>query len=171
MTSGRQRYRHIPKQFVTFDSLCLLQEYIRQQGAPIVVKADGLAAGKGVVVAQSVEEAEAAVDAMLVDAVFGSAGETALQFFTLGFWSEPLIMKASCLSAQRRQRRRSTRCLPSATVGKWHLAHGMAEQLGGSKTEGGISVKSSVPFAGAEIVGEAVPGGRAGVLSSSAKPY
>lgn len=40
-----------------------------------MVKADGLAAGKGVVVAQSVAEAEAAVDAMLVEAVFGSAGE------------------------------------------------------------------------------------------------
>lgn len=39
-----------------------------------MVKADGLAAGKGVVVAATVEEAEAAVDAMLVDAVFGDAG-------------------------------------------------------------------------------------------------
>eukprot|EP00208_Stichococcus_sp_RCC1054_P007238 CAMPEP_0206143182 /NCGR_PEP_ID=MMETSP1473-20131121/19571_1 /ASSEMBLY_ACC=CAM_ASM_001109 /TAXON_ID=1461547 /ORGANISM="Stichococcus sp, Strain RCC1054" /LENGTH=481 /DNA_ID=CAMNT_0053538475 /DNA_START=268 /DNA_END=1714 /DNA_ORIENTATION=- len=50
------------------------KEFIRRQGAPIVVKADGLAAGKGVVVAATVEEAEAAVDAMLVDAVFGDAG-------------------------------------------------------------------------------------------------
>ena len=39
-----------------------------------MVKADGLAAGKGVVVAQSMVEAEAAVDSMLVDAVFGEAG-------------------------------------------------------------------------------------------------
>ena len=39
-----------------------------------MVKADGLAAGKGVVVAASVQEAETAVDAMLVDAVFGAAG-------------------------------------------------------------------------------------------------
>ncbi len=39
-----------------------------------MVKADGLAAGKGVVVAATVEEAEAAVDAMLIDAVFGAAG-------------------------------------------------------------------------------------------------
>jgi phosphoribosylamine---glycine ligase len=38
--------------------------YVREMGAPIVVKADGLAAGKGVVVAQSVEEAEAAIDAI-----------------------------------------------------------------------------------------------------------
>jgi phosphoribosylamine--glycine ligase len=48
--------------------------YIRQQGAPIVVKADGLAAGKGVVVAMSVEEAEAAVD-MMFEGALGSAGE------------------------------------------------------------------------------------------------
>lgn len=41
---------------------------------PPLAQADGLAAGKGVVVAQTVAEAEAAVDAMLVDAVFGSAG-------------------------------------------------------------------------------------------------
>lgn len=48
--------------------------FIRSHGAPIVVKADGLAAGKGVVVAATVQEAEAAVDAMLIDAVFGAAG-------------------------------------------------------------------------------------------------
>ena len=47
--------------------------YIRNRGAPIVVKADGLAAGKGVVVATTLEEAEAAVDASLSGA-FGSAG-------------------------------------------------------------------------------------------------
>lgn len=47
--------------------------YISKQGAPIVVKADGLAAGKGVVVAMSVEEAHAAVDSMIGGA-FGSAG-------------------------------------------------------------------------------------------------
>lgn len=48
--------------------------YIREQGAPIVVKADGLAAGKGVIVATTVEEAVAAVDEIMVDAVFGAAG-------------------------------------------------------------------------------------------------
>ncbi len=41
--------------------------YVRQQGAPIVVKADGLAAGKGVTVATSVEEAEAAIDAIFTE--------------------------------------------------------------------------------------------------------
>jgi phosphoribosylamine--glycine ligase len=48
--------------------------YIREQGAPIVVKADGLAAGKGVTVAQSVDEALAAVDAAMTDKAFGDAG-------------------------------------------------------------------------------------------------
>ena len=48
--------------------------YVRERGAPIVVKADGLAAGKGVVVAATVAEAEAAIDAILVDRAFGDAG-------------------------------------------------------------------------------------------------
>ena len=47
--------------------------YVRQQGAPIVVKADGLAAGKGVVVAMTLTEAEAAI-AMMFDGAFGAAG-------------------------------------------------------------------------------------------------
>ena len=48
--------------------------YIEAQGAPIVVKADGLALGKGVVVAQTVEEAKAAVRAMIEDKAFGQSG-------------------------------------------------------------------------------------------------
>ncbi len=51
------------------------KDYIRTRGAPIVVKADGLASGKGVVVAQSVAEAEAAVDQML-GGLFGAAGQS-----------------------------------------------------------------------------------------------
>ncbi len=64
--------------------------YVRARGAPIVVKADGLAAGKGVVVAQTVAEAEAAIDMICADAQLGSelvveeflAGEEA-SFFVL----------------------------------------------------------------------------------------
>lgn len=48
--------------------------YVRQQGAPIVVKADGLAAGKGVIVAMTLEEAEAAIRDMLAGNAFGDAG-------------------------------------------------------------------------------------------------
>ncbi|NEX17358.1 MAG: phosphoribosylamine--glycine ligase [Halochromatium sp.] len=48
--------------------------YLEQVGAPVVVKADGLAAGKGVVVAEHLDEARAAIDAMLAQGRFGSAG-------------------------------------------------------------------------------------------------
>ena len=50
-------------------------DYIKQRGAPIVVKADGLAAGKGVTVARTTEEAIEAVDSMLSGRSFGEAGE------------------------------------------------------------------------------------------------
>jgi phosphoribosylamine--glycine ligase len=50
------------------------KDFIRRQGAPIVVKADGLAAGKGVIVAQTVEEAIAAVEDILCAGAFGAAG-------------------------------------------------------------------------------------------------
>ena len=49
--------------------------YVRARGAPIVVKADGLAAGKGVIVAQTVEEALDAVDLIMVDKEFKEAGD------------------------------------------------------------------------------------------------
>ncbi len=49
-------------------------DFVRRRGAPVVVKADGLASGKGVVVAATIEEAEAAIHAMLHDRSFGDAG-------------------------------------------------------------------------------------------------
>jgi phosphoribosylamine---glycine ligase len=58
--------------------------YLRQQGAPIVVKADGLAAGKGVVVAATLEEAERAVEAMFAG-LFGQSGaEVVIEAFLEG---------------------------------------------------------------------------------------
>lgn len=51
-----------------------MQDFIKSLGAPIVVKASGLAAGKGVVVAMSEEEAYKAVDDMMVRKIFGAAG-------------------------------------------------------------------------------------------------
>ena len=66
---------HIPTaRYKTFTELDAALAYVREQGAPIVVKADGLALGKGVVVAQSVEEAEEAVRSMMADKKFGEAG-------------------------------------------------------------------------------------------------
>jgi phosphoribosylamine--glycine ligase len=60
--------------YQSFTDERLAVTYIRQQGAPIVVKADGLAAGKGVIVAQTEQEAIAAVEDMLSGNVFGEAG-------------------------------------------------------------------------------------------------
>ncbi len=59
--------------------------YVREQGAPIVVKADGLAAGKGVTLCRSVEEAIQAIDEAMVDKVFGDAGaEVVIEEFLAG---------------------------------------------------------------------------------------
>lgn len=58
----------------TFTDLSEAKNYVRSQGVPIVVKADGLAAGKGVVVASSHEEAETALEDMLEANAFGDAG-------------------------------------------------------------------------------------------------
>lgn len=69
-----ERY-HIPTaKYKSFTDMEAALAYVRREGAPIVVKADGLALGKGVVVAQTVEEAEAAVRAMMADKKFGAAG-------------------------------------------------------------------------------------------------
>jgi phosphoribosylamine--glycine ligase len=58
-----------------FTNLAEAQAFVRANGAPIVVKADGLAAGKGVVVAQTVSEALAALDRIMADREFGDAGQ------------------------------------------------------------------------------------------------
>ena len=58
----------------TFSSAREARAYVEKQGAPIVVKADGLAAGKGVVVAMTVAEATTAIDQMLVQNKLGDAG-------------------------------------------------------------------------------------------------
>lgn len=60
--------------YQTFSDVAAAHAYIDAQGAPIVIKADGLAAGKGVVVAMSADEAHAAVDMMLSDNRLGDAG-------------------------------------------------------------------------------------------------
>ena len=58
----------------TFDDAATAHRYIDRHSLPVVIKADGLAAGKGVIVAQTSDEAHAAVDAMLVDNRLGAAG-------------------------------------------------------------------------------------------------
>ena len=61
-------------EYQTFSNIRAAHDYVTQKGAPIVVKADGLAAGKAVVVAMTLDEAHAAVDLMLSDNRFGNAG-------------------------------------------------------------------------------------------------
>lgn len=68
------RHRIPTARYQTFTDPKLAHAYIDAEGAPIVIKADGLAAGKGVVVASTLDEAHAAVDAMLGDGSLGAAG-------------------------------------------------------------------------------------------------
>lgn len=60
--------------YAVFNDIDSALAYVRDQGAPIVIKADGLAAGKGVIVAMTVKEAETAIHDMLADNTFGEAG-------------------------------------------------------------------------------------------------
>ena len=60
--------------YETFTDAAAAHAYIDRKGAPIVIKADGLAAGKGVIVAMTLEEAHAAIDSMLEGNAFGAAG-------------------------------------------------------------------------------------------------
>jgi phosphoribosylamine--glycine ligase len=67
-----------------FASAAPAKDYVRKQGAPIVVKADGLAAGKGVVVAQTVAEAESAIDMMFGGGLGGAEAEVVIEEFLAG---------------------------------------------------------------------------------------
>lgn len=69
-----KRYRIPCGASETFSDAEVAKAYLRLQPLPVVVKADGLAAGKGVVICTTVEEAEAAIDGMLVAKNFGEAG-------------------------------------------------------------------------------------------------
>jgi len=69
-----EKYKVPTANFKIFDNASDAKAYIEKIGAPCVVKADGLAAGKGVVVAKDVGEAKQAVDAMMQEKIFGDAG-------------------------------------------------------------------------------------------------
>jgi phosphoribosylamine---glycine ligase len=69
-----RKYRVPTATFEAFDEVSAANSYIEKIGAPCVVKADGLAAGKGVIVAQTVDEAKNAVHQILEDRIFGNAG-------------------------------------------------------------------------------------------------
>lgn len=69
-----KKYNIPTAKYETFTDYETASAYLREQSAPIVIKADGLAAGKGVTVAATLEEAEKALREMMVDKVFGQAG-------------------------------------------------------------------------------------------------
>ncbi|HLR29297.1 MAG TPA: phosphoribosylamine--glycine ligase [Paenalcaligenes sp.] len=69
-----QRHNLDTAQYQSFTDAQAAKDYVTEQGAPIVIKADGLAAGKGVVVAETLEQAHAAIDSMLDSGEFGQAG-------------------------------------------------------------------------------------------------
>ncbi len=70
------RRHHVPTGFFgAFDDADEAARWVREVGAPVVVKADGLAAGKGVFICQTVDDAVAAIDQLMRNRVFGAAGE------------------------------------------------------------------------------------------------
>ena len=73
-----KKYNIPSAEFASFNNAGEAKAYLKEKGAPIVVKADGLAAGKGVTVAETVEEAEKAIDSIMVDKQFGEAGARVL---------------------------------------------------------------------------------------------
>jgi len=70
-----KKYNIPTASFAVFTDRKKAKKYIDNCGAPLVVKADGLAAGKGVIVAKTVEEAKQAVDLIMAEKAFGSAGD------------------------------------------------------------------------------------------------
>jgi len=70
-----RKYNIPTADFKIFDDPSLAKEYLKQKGVPVVIKADGLAAGKGVVVATDINQGQEAIDMMMVEKKFGKAGE------------------------------------------------------------------------------------------------
>jgi phosphoribosylamine--glycine ligase len=87
------RYSIPTAAYATFTDATLAHDYVSMQGAPIVIKADGLAAGKGVVVAMEEAEAHAAIDAMLSDNKLGDAGaRVVIEEFLVGEEASFMVM-------------------------------------------------------------------------------
>jgi len=70
-----KKYRVPTSQFAVFDDAQAARAYVRQLGAPIVIKADGLCGGKGTIVANTLSEALGAIDLLMEDRIFKQAGE------------------------------------------------------------------------------------------------
>jgi len=88
-----QRHAIPTAEYQTFTAAAPAHDYVDLKGAPIVIKADGLAAGKGVVVAMTLPEAHAAVDLMLADNAFGDAGaRVVIEEFLVGEEASFIVM-------------------------------------------------------------------------------
>ena len=80
-------------QYQTFENAEQAHDYVNQKGAPIVIKADGLAAGKGVIVAMTLDEAHAAIDDMLLGNKMGNAGaRVVIEDFLQGEEASSIVM-------------------------------------------------------------------------------
>lgn len=79
--------------YATFTLAGKAKAYVREQGTPIVIKADGLAAGKGVIIAESQAQADAAIDDMLSENKFGDAGSrVVIEEFLVGEEASFIVM-------------------------------------------------------------------------------
>ncbi len=122
--------------YASFSDIDKAAAYIREQGAPIVVKADGLAAGKGVILAQSVDEAIAAVSDMLGGNVFGEAGHrVVIEEFLQGEEASFIAMVDG------------THCLPLATS----QDHKARDDGDAGPNTGGMGAYSPAPVITADI--------------------
>jgi phosphoribosylamine--glycine ligase len=91
--SFMQRHGIPTAEYQTFSDAAQAHAYVAHKGAPIVIKADGLAAGKGVVVAMTLAEAHEAIDAMLVDNKLGASGaRVVIEEFLLGEEASFIVM-------------------------------------------------------------------------------
>lgn len=79
--------------WAVFDDAAKAHDYVSQQGAPVVIKADGLAAGKGVIIAMTLAEAHAAIDSMLpADGNHGSGRQIVIEEFLVGEEASFIVM-------------------------------------------------------------------------------
>ncbi len=130
------RHKIPTAEYRTFTNTSQAINYIREKGAPIVVKADGLAAGKGVIVAQSEQEAIAAVSDMLSGNSFGEAGHrVVIEEFLEGEEASFIVISDGC------------HALPMATS-QDHKARNIGDT--GPNT-GGMGAYSPAPIVSEEI--------------------
>ena len=122
--------------YAAFTDIDEARAYIREQGAPIVIKADGLAAGKGVILAQTEADAIAAVEDMLSGNVFGEAGHrVVVEEFLEGEEASFIVMADG------------THCLPLATS----QDHKARDNGDSGPNTGGMGAYSPAPVVTADV--------------------